>query len=637
MPSVPLEDVAGWRLSYPHLNKLVDRGMQLNNCDLILLNTSFRLMQDFPPRHSKLGIGLELKFPDSMLWWDSNEDADYKKWACTTYMYREGVLISESTREECQVSEQWKVRPFFQSKWWASTFTSLTEARKVAEDSKDAEAIENANTHSRCFFQDLSVMQEISAVRVHSHWNPMQEKKQRTRLAILLWKFSQAPGDSAGTTTWQNLIAPPDRVTTNSPPPPETDMDLPPLSMDSILSPGVVSFHNNHFLSPHNMQYNVFPDGMDEELRQDGFMGLKPEQIHDFSHLQSSFNLASSHEYSGVDPSLHDTFDLPLINVAPTAGIDSMVDDHMFQAPDTQMSTRSTINEQIFEDDHSNDNHSETRPLSRFDVTTHQVLQQQLQVEDTIREGCVSHSPQIKTEPSPELYSVPDQIRGIQQAQIERIHDMQQQHRDAHVSPFQPWSPPIDEHEEALRNALLAASAMSDLGTPRHPPQTPRPRHLFDDRQRHEDPHWISPMPFRPSLQSYHSFPSMRTDDHFHRPAFGGEHHIDGMSLSQPLPHLDVPGFIDQQLSAVSAPEDFLHASSEGNDHDESVRGYARAHSEPDLSLASEVDLSYGAHHAGMGTMADTIDVTLQAHSLTPDNPHLGGSFVEVSMEDVQG
>ncbi|KIY02084.1 uncharacterized protein Z520_02222 [Fonsecaea multimorphosa CBS 102226] len=395
----PLEELTGWRLSFPHLKSLVDHGKRLDNCDLILLNASFKLMDDFPPRHSKLGICFELKYPDP-LWQDSQQqDAKPNKWSCVTYMYREGVLITEPTREECQTQDQWSIRPFFQSKWWASTFTSLTEAKKVAEDSKNPEAIELANEQSRTFFRGLSIMQEIYIVRSSSSSSngdsgfgerDMKQRESRKRTAILLWQFSEAPTDSVGVTTWQNLIPPPDRLATNSPFPHGVEMSLPPLSMDSIVdcSPGdVSSFESNnasqqHFQPEHEhghgMSYDLYdPDAMDEELCQDGFMALKQHEqppLPDFGHhLQSPFDVVgSNHEFTGLDPSIHDTFALP-----------------------------------------------------------------------------------------------------------------------PHAS-LPPWSPQVDEQDEALRNALLAASGMDLDATaaPQHPSPTPRPQHEYSpsgEHQRHTD------------------------------------------------------------------------------------------------------------------------------------------------------
>ncbi|KAJ9616858.1 hypothetical protein H2200_000578 [Cladophialophora chaetospira] len=635
--SLPLEELAGWRLSFPRLSALVDRRKRLHNCDLVLLNTSFKLMQEFPPPRSKLGIGLELKFPDPLLW-QGQGDADFKKWCCTTYMYQDGVLVAEPNREECQVSEQehWKVRPFFQSKWWASTFTSLTEARKVAEDSKDPDAIELANQESRNFFQGLSIMQEISAVRYINNVGPFgnnMRRDARKRMAILLWKFSQAPADSPGTTTWQNLVVPPERLTTNSPlPAAGTETDLPALSMDSIVSPGNGSFDSNsHFFPQHDMQYDY------HESLDDSFMGLKPEQIHDFDHLHSSFDLPTTHEFSGVDPSLHDTFQLP-DNLQTANG-------NLFDSAHAHM--QSNMDSLMFNDSQSAaGHHAPDVPLSRFDITTHQLLQEQLKGKDERPNDLASHSPHIKSEPSPQLSHIrtwSQQLEDdekmlrklaahqIQEKQAQRLHEARSQ-----LS----WPAHADEQEEALRNALLAASAMSDLGSGAHQPQTPR-SHLQHGApgqlQLHDDRHWVSPMPLRPPLQSYHSFPGMRHDGHMHRLSFGAGHHGDDLSLSEPLPQLDPHhSFMDHQLSAVSAPEDFLHAS---DPIDEGPSRLTRGHSEPDLSAAAAIDCFSSDPHLPVtdGVVEGHLQDTSQPDSLAPEDLNLGGSFVEVSMEDVQG
>ncbi|EXJ62241.1 hypothetical protein A1O7_02674 [Cladophialophora yegresii CBS 114405] len=643
LAAMPLEDLAGWRLSFPHLTSLVDRGRRLNECDLILLNTSFKLMQEFPPRYSKLGIGLEVNFPDPLLWPESRGDVDFKKWTCTTSMYRDGILISDPTRKECQVSEHWKVRPFFQSKWWASTFTSLTEARKVAEDTKDPEAIEHAQEQSRSFFRGLSIMQEISAVRCAGHWQTQQDK--RTRMAILLWKFTQA--DSVGTTTWQNLIAPPDRVTTNSPPPPGTEMDLPPLSIDSIVSPGNGSFEsNNQFLSQHSMQYDMCSQVMDEELCQDGFMGLKPEQI-GFSHLQS-FDM-SLHEFSGVDPALHDTFDLQHGDVRTTAANQHSINGNLFEPPNVQTSLQSGMNGPL-SDDHQTvtSRHTQDLPLSRFDVTTHQVLQERLNAEDSRHSASTSHSPSVRPGSSPRLLSDGPNCRWSQQLDEDEkiLHILAaQQHQLAQPLTRQTWPSQVDEHQE-LRNALLGTPDMPAVEvTPRHH-RAPRPQHQFstisDQQPMHDEPHRIPLMSFRPPLHSYHSFSGMRSDENLHRvSSYGGEHHGDGLSLSQPLAQLDGHHFLDDhnQLSAASAPEDFLRASNRNHIMDEGSRDFTRAHSEPDPSAAAAGECFSNSLQL---VMADAVsDSELQAHAepspLGPADASPGGSLVEVSMEDVQG
>jgi hypothetical protein len=664
LAAMPLEDLQGWRLSFPHLQALVDRRKRLAACDLLLLNTSFKLMQEFPPRHSKLGIGLELKFSDSLAWPPRGEGTDFKKWTCTTYLYRDGVLISDPSREECQVSENWKVRPFFQSKWWASTFTSITEARKVAEDTKKPEVITQADEASCSFFRGLSIMQDISLISSADGWDTRQER--RSRRAILLWKFSQAPGGSSGIATWQNLIAPPDRVFMNSPPP-SGDMDLPPLSMDSIVSPGVVSFSgaNGHFLSHDSTSYDDYSDiHMDPELGRDGFMSLKPEQIHDFSHLSSSFDLPNIQAYAGLDPSLHDTFNLHESLQETSNEHHTTANENIFESTrHVDEAAPTDCHDAIFDTSHGMGHSYELEfpSLSSFVRTTHQALQEQLSATTPKQgSGSASHSPRIKIEQSPKL-SEAGTARTISQEFEEGQRILQ-----ALSAPDRPklaqadvgesqWTPGAEQDEEALRSALLAASAMGDVGSPAQSLETPRARSrsgsVANEQQRdmHGEPHWVSPIPLRPTLHSFHSFPGVRNTDqsHHHQFSFGaGAHHskhqADGLSLS----HFDfaaqshLHGFTDYQLSAISAPDDFLHASGSrfgeavgrSTDDSEAVDGveFVRAHSEPDPSLAAAIESFSGdaTHVPGSFDLLEDCPAPESFHAGS-----LGSSFVEVAME----
>ncbi len=193
LDAMPLENIRDWRQSFPRLESVIEEWPRTKPCDLIYLDASFRLMDEFPPRHSKLGIGLEVDFEDRP--WpgmdDMNDVEESKEWTCLTHMYQGGQLISEPAHEECRTSGRGNVKPFFQSKWWASIFTCLTEARKLAEDSKDPRTVELANERSHEFFGKLTIMQEIFATRNRrgsDNNNPTRRRKP-TRMGILLWRF----------------------------------------------------------------------------------------------------------------------------------------------------------------------------------------------------------------------------------------------------------------------------------------------------------------------------------------------------------------------------------------------------------------------------------------------------------------
>lgn len=295
--SMPLENLSDWRQSFPHLQTIMNEGPTSNRCDLILLDASFQLMRDFPPPHSKLGIGLEVDFVDTA-WSRTQALNGLKTWTCITHMYQGGQAIAAPTHEECRASGRGSVKPFFQSKWWALTFMSLTEARKLAEDSKDQDAVELANARSHDFLRSLTIMQEIFAIPLEDDEYNTKRERHPKRMTVLLWTFSQAPTGYAGTTTWQTLIPPPERYTVNSPLPSVGETELPPLAMDSMFdcSPSFGSFdhNNNHFPSQPSLSYNIYQEAMDGELCQDGYMALKAEHIGDFDHLQSSFEIPAT-------------------------------------------------------------------------------------------------------------------------------------------------------------------------------------------------------------------------------------------------------------------------------------------------------------------------------------------------------
>ncbi|KAL2414697.1 Conidiophore development regulator abaA [Exophiala dermatitidis] len=324
---LPLEDILGWQVTFPHLSDIVDAWSGENQCEVILLNASFQLMQDFPPRHSKLGIGLELDFLDQdQQWMTMSRMDDFKEWTCTTHIYQDGHEVSDSAQEECRAAGQGKIKPFFQSRWWASTFTSLTEAKKLAEDSKDPAYIELAHQHSSNFLCGLSIMQEICALDTRQSGGRGSSRKARKRMALLLWRFSEAPPGSSGTTTWQSVWLPHSYgLTSNNTTLSSTGTGLPSL-------PDLGSFdHSTQFLSQNDVSYNLYLGSMDEELCQDGFMSFKPEDMSDsVGHLTSSFQLPSSRP--GFLPSCGDLGPLAG-NMDTSHGDHSIEPANMFELP----------------------------------------------------------------------------------------------------------------------------------------------------------------------------------------------------------------------------------------------------------------------------------------------------------------
>lgn len=236
---MPLENLPGWRTSFPYLSSLVDDPTSSLDCDIILLEVNLQLMTDFPPPGSRLGIQLDLDFAHPTMG-DVSVVSQMEDWACSTHLYEGGQKMQE-TYHDLQKASSTKIKPFFESSWWAKLFTQLTQEKQMAESSGQPETAQAADDHTRQFFRSLSAIQELTAMpsssqrRMSNHFNTSPQIDDRKRMAILLWKFRQTRPGEVGTTTWRRLIPPPERSTTNSPRT-AAGIDLPPLALESLLS-----------------------------------------------------------------------------------------------------------------------------------------------------------------------------------------------------------------------------------------------------------------------------------------------------------------------------------------------------------------------------------------------------------------
>lgn len=230
-----LDDVRNWRMSYPHLNSSLSDVNDPLDCDIILLETNLELMDDFPPMGSRLGIHLELDMANPTSG-SAPMVNQMENWTCSTYIYEDGRRTMEAYHNLAQPHGT-KVKPPFESSWWAKTFTKLTQDKREAEGTGH---YASADDSTRRYYHSLTAVQEIRASVPSSHRrlqnpysiSPVEESK---RMAIILWKFRQTRPNEVGTTTWRKLVTSPDRGLTSSPKP-GTAIDLPPpLSLDSIL------------------------------------------------------------------------------------------------------------------------------------------------------------------------------------------------------------------------------------------------------------------------------------------------------------------------------------------------------------------------------------------------------------------
>lgn len=231
-PPMPLENLLGWRSAFPHMNTLTSGVEGPLDCDIILIEVSLQMMDDFPPVGAQLTSDLDLEFGHPTAG-DVSGVSQMENWSCSTYLYENGETIQESHQNASKHSST-KVHPLFESSWWARRFMRLTEDKRMDEHSGRYQA---ADERPRQYFRSLTAVQELKAMppssRRMSSQYPGHGNDESKRMAILLWKFRQTRPNEVGTTAWRKLIPPPDRAITNSPKPP-TGIDLPPLSMDAI-------------------------------------------------------------------------------------------------------------------------------------------------------------------------------------------------------------------------------------------------------------------------------------------------------------------------------------------------------------------------------------------------------------------
>ncbi|KAB8206904.1 TEA/ATTS domain family-domain-containing protein [Aspergillus parasiticus] len=294
-PPKRLDNIPNWRASFPHLNSVMADVNNPLNCDIILLEANLRLMDDFPPSGSKLGIQLELDFTQP-----PNGDAltnQMENWSCSTYIYEEGQNIYRA-RQDLPKQQSNKVKPPFESTWWAKRFTELTEL------AKDRQLNEVADRQTRDYFRTLTAVQEIRATpssRRVSNQYPDNSQDDSKRMAILLWQFRQTRSNEVGTTTWRRVTSPSSDRNTIPSPKPVTGIDLPPLSFDANSlarpAPNIYQAPQSHDLVHHSgtsqPQWSMYQPPQDSIFNANGGFDLlnsitKPEGgLHDKTAVTS--------------------------------------------------------------------------------------------------------------------------------------------------------------------------------------------------------------------------------------------------------------------------------------------------------------------------------------------------------------
>ncbi|KAI9817205.1 MAG: hypothetical protein M1827_001318 [Pycnora praestabilis] len=334
LPQAPLENVRNWRSTFPPLAALENENRI--DSEVVLLETSFNLMTDFPPEGSQIGMQLEFT---------SNNGFAYDSWKCTTNIYTGGkrVMTSSNTVPHYvnEMDGTAKVSPKFESPFWAKLFTGLTEKRRSWEEAGDAEGLRREEEGTRRFVRGLSAVQELYAI-------PKTGGSRPQRIAILLWKFRQTRPEEMGTTTWRNLIPAPARILMNSPLPPETQL---PMSLERSLEQA--GAHANASYAEHYEQQPSFsyreasPNTFSRSPTMANFSassieGPSQENVNvDFhgAHINMSWEEPSSlHTYEGTSTYIPPPDNVPQYEGAQWGmGYNSLFADPGFQVPQSSV------------------------------------------------------------------------------------------------------------------------------------------------------------------------------------------------------------------------------------------------------------------------------------------------------------
>jgi len=501
-PSAPLENFKDWRGKFPDLEPIIGSPTD-EQFDIIVVKSRFSLMSDFPPQTAKLVHTLCLDFRNAA---KDNIHAleELQVWSCVNHMYVQGQTLQTKEHKQCQVNDVGVVSLAFEVGWWASQFTNFTKKRKEAEDTKDESALTTADDYSKGLFRNLTVMQEVYAA-------PHAEGPKK-RMAVLLWVFSQASKGHAGITSWQKVVPPPHRMSTNSPLPPKLE-SLPPLLLDSYVTSSFDTDMTDQDFSHHDTQNTMplSPAIYETSAYHSGFTPLNtmsndPLRLFDFA----SSGMGFTPKPPMFTDSKCETFDFaaPIQPVASFAPVQQTMTGHntmptTFQLPSNHNITNTAPFHIPHQVEMSSPDRGQRRSFVNFDMSAHHMLQAQLgpdmednyEVQD-VDAGDVGQYTDSTPTP-PELESQDPDIGMSFESQQSMVGHMD------HLE--------LDIEEEQMSQAVIAnleENSMTDHSVAFH-----------------------SPKAIRPPLMAHHSFAGiMNHNIHSHTPA--RFHNLD--TLSEP-------------------------------------------------------------------------------------------------------
>jgi len=501
-PSAPLENFKDWRGKFPGLEPILHSSTD-EQFDVVVVKSRFSLMSEFPPQTAKLVHTLCLDFRNAA---KDNIQAleELQVWSCVNHMYVHGQPLQIKEHRQCQVNDIGVVSLAFEVGWWASQFTNFTKKRKEAEDTKDESALTTADEYSKGLFRNLTIMQEVFAA-------PHAEGPKR-RMAVLLWVFSQASKGHAGITSWQKVVPPPHRMSTNSPLPPKLEA-LPPLLLDNYVTSSFDPDMTDRDFSHHDPQGTMplSPAIYETSSYHSGFTPLNamtsdPLRLFDFASSGTGFTPKPS-AFTDLKCESFD-FAAPIQPVSSFAPVQHIIASDNIMPTTFQLApSHGAASTAPFHIPHqvemSSPDQSQRRSLANFDMNAHHMLQAQLGpgMEDDYQVGDVNIEDMGQyDEPTP----TPPELEC--QYPDGGLSFDSQQTTVGHLNHLE-----LDTEEEQMSQAVMAG--------------------LEENSMTDHSAAFRSPKAIRPPLMAHHSFAGvLNHNGHSHTPA--RFHNLD--TLSEP-------------------------------------------------------------------------------------------------------
>ncbi|KAL8653102.1 MAG: hypothetical protein Q9210_002299 [Variospora velana] len=247
-PPRALETVCNWRARYPRLNKYHEQN-QLDS-EIILIESKLHLLAKYPPKGSTLSISFKANMAGVIgdRQWTTRADyyenngqpVDMRSFYAQNNIRKSVPWDTPSVRHGNGSDVQLEIP--LQSTWWVQLFTRMAARKQKTQH--DPYLRRQEDESSRRYLQEMSIMQEV--------WvQPGLNGASDSRVAIILWDFSQTRTGERATTAWRELRPPPERIKVDSP----SQSPPPPLQHSMVLDSALRTLEMPQATSPNTERF----------------------------------------------------------------------------------------------------------------------------------------------------------------------------------------------------------------------------------------------------------------------------------------------------------------------------------------------------------------------------------------------